>query len=114
MRIEAREDRRMSPILDAFGGALEKIYDCTACEYSRTVLENFVSLSFDRLTLSELLKIRTKFEERNYNEGLQYIKTDLKKTSLFDKLRLKKTQSLPLITLRDFFCHLNFTMSDNL
>lgn len=104
----------MSPVFDAFGGAIEKIYDCPDCHYSRTVLENYITLSFDRLTMADVFKIRQKFEERNYPEGLLYIKNTAKKTSLMDKLLLKKAQLIPLITLRDFFCQLNFTMSESM
>ena len=104
----------MSPILDALGGALEKVYHCSECGERRTVLENFVSLTFNRLTLKEVEEVRRNFRLRNYEEGLVYCNMPVVKKSLFDRILLKNTKRFPLLTLRDYLCNLNFTRNDHL
>lgn len=102
----------MSPIIDAFGGVLKKTYECIVCKQSRDVVENRFSLNFDRLDRSEIQKVRQTFEEKGYTEGLVYKQVQAKNSSLISKLMMKSTRKVPLLTLRDYFCHLNFTLGD--
>ena len=104
----------MSPILDALGGALEKIYICSECGKRKVVLENFVALNFHRLNLKEVNEVRKNFKERNYEEGLVYCNMPMPKKTFFDKLMLKSTKKVPVLTLRDYLCNLNFTRNDQM
>lgn len=103
----------MSPVLDALGGALEKIYHCSECGKKKTVLENFVALNFHRLNTREVEEVRRNFRAKNYDEGLIYIDSPVKK-SFFDRLLLKAAKKVPQVTLRDYLCNLNFTKNEQL
>lgn len=104
----------MSPVLGAFGGVIEKIYQCANCNKQKTLVENFVSLTFKRLTIEEIQSIRAHFEDRGYSDGLVYKVIPTPKKSLMNIIMLRKSMKIPLLTLRDYFCHLNFTRSENL
>lgn len=99
----------MSPILGALGGALEKIYLCSNCGRKKVVLENFVALNFHRLNLKETNEVRKNFIEKNFEEGLVYASVPIPKKSFLDNFRLKNTKKVPLLTLRDYLCNLNYT-----
>ncbi len=103
----------MSPILGAFSGAIEKIYSCDNCKKERVVVENFVSLNFEKLNEEEVETVRRNFIERNYKEGMVYKSVPLGKRSLKNKLLLQSNKKIPLLTIRDYLCHLNFTRNDN-
>lgn len=103
----------MSPILSSFGGAIERIFGCQSCKKHRVSLENFVSLNFQVLTQRDVAEIRALFEQQKYSAGLVY-EEDSKppssiKSSFLGKLLLRKDVKVPMLTLRDFFCHLNMT-----
>lgn len=104
----------MSPILDALGGALEKVYHCSECGKKRTVLENFVTLNFHRLNIAEVEEVRKNFKERSYEEGMVYSNIPVPKKTLMDKIFLKNRKKVPLVTLRDYLCNLNFTRNDQM
>jgi ubiquitin C-terminal hydrolase len=99
----------MSPILNAFGGGIEKIYQCDKCENTKTTVEEFVSLNFKPLTSIEVEFIRSKFHQKGFKEGLVYKKESKKKTNLLSKLIQKKQGDIPVLTIRDYLCHLNYT-----
>lgn len=108
----------MSPILSSFGGAIERIFACENCQKHRVSLENFVSLNFQPLGVKDTQQIRNLFEQEKYAAGLVY-EGDAKggvasKPSFLGKLLLRKETKIPILTLRDFFCHLNMTKSDSL
>lgn len=104
----------MSPILSAFGGAIEKNYLCDSCNQTKTVLETFVSLSFQKLSLEDITTIRTKFSEKGYSEGLVYREQPHQPASFVQRMIGKKGDRVPIVTIRDYLCHLNFTRSDKL
>lgn len=104
----------MSPILSAFGGAIEKNYHCDNCKQTKAVVENFVSLSFQKLTLEDLEIIRNKFMEKGFTDGLVYRDRVLQTKTFIQKVIGKKTEKIPIVTIRDYLCHLNFTRSDKL
>lgn len=99
----------MSPILNAFGGGIEKIYQCERCQKTKTTVEEFVSLNFKPLSAHEVEFIRTKFQQKGFKEGLVYKKEVKKKTNMFSKLINKKQEDVPVLTIRDYLCHLNYT-----
>lgn len=104
----------MSPILGAFGGAIEKIYTCDNCRKERVAVENFVSLNFEKLNIEEVETVRKNFLERNYKEGMVYKSIPLEKRSFKNKLLLQSSQKVLQLTIRDYLCHLNFTRNDNM
>ena len=103
----------MSPILDAFGGAIEKIYFCENCKRHKVALENFVSLNFQKLLADELAPIRAHFRDKNYKEGMVFEESKEERKSFINKLISPRRKQTPITTLRDYFCHLNFTQGNN-
>lgn len=101
----------MSPIFNAFGGGIEKVYECAQCHKSKTRVEDFVSLSFKTMSLEEVQFVRSRFAEKGFAEGLVYKETPAKKTPLLHKLLGKKADKTPVLTIRDYLCHLNYTRS---
>lgn len=104
----------MSPIFNAFGGGIEKVYSCAECKKSKTTVEDFVSLSFKTMSADEIEFVRNRFSEKQYTEGLVYKEVPAKKTHLFQKILGKKSEKIPVLTVRDYLCHLNYTRNPNL
>jgi len=104
----------MSPILNTLGGAIEKVYGCESCQLSKTTLENFVTLNFKTLSALEVRFIRDKFMEKKYFEGMYYKEQPVKKKTIVDKLLRKKLERVPVVTIRDYLCHLNYTKNETL
>ena len=108
------KDLRSSPILNALGGGIEKIYSCEECKFSKTTVESFVSLSFKPLSTYEVDYIRSKFAEKKYSEGLVYRDQTSIKSGLISIFNRKVNKRVPLLTIRDFLCHLNYTVGSQL
>ena len=104
------KDLRSSPILNALGGGIEKIYSCEECKFSKTTVESFVSLSFKPLSAFEVDYIRSKFAEKKYSEGLVYKEQTSVKPGLISMFSRKVNKRVPQLTIRDFLCHLNYTV----
>lgn len=99
----------MSPIFNAFGGGIEKVYGCSQCKKTKTTVEDFVSLSFKTMSAEEIEFVRSRFLEKNFTEGLVYKEVPARKTHLLQKFLGKKTEKIPVLTIRDYLCHLNYT-----
>lgn len=105
---------KMSPIFNAFGGGIEKVYKCSECKRTKTTVEDFVSLSFRTMNAEEVGFVRHRFEEKKFTEGLIYKEVSIKKSHLLQKFIGKKTEKIPVLTIRDYLCHLNYTRNPNL
>ncbi len=103
----------MSPVIYGIGGEIEKYYSCKYCHNIITKIENFISLNFKKLQPNELEEIRDKFASEGYHEGIKYEETGEKKKGIFKNLFSKKKDNLkPIITIRDYLCHLNLLQKD--
>ena len=105
---------RCSPILNGLGGGIEKVYNCTNCKFSKSTVESFVSLSFKPLSADEVSFIRKKFLDNEYLEGMVYREIAPKKSLMTSIFKKKESPRVPLLTIRDFLCHLNYTVSNEL
>lgn len=103
----------MSPIINSFGGGIEKIYQCTLCLKQKTTIEEFVGLNFKLMSSLEVDFIRSKFSQQSFTEGLVYKEQPAKKFGFIGKLIGKKKEDIPVLTIRDYLCHLNYTRSAN-
>lgn len=85
------------------------------CKFHKTTIENFVSMNFKSLSTEEVTFIREKFIEKDFQEGLFYKVPTLKKATLLSKILGKKNEKrIPVTTIRDFLCHLNYTKGDKM
>lgn len=95
-----------SPVFAAIGGEIEKYLLCKNCGKFTSRLENFISLNFKKLQESEVQEIRRKFEHQGYAEGM-VTKQSPEKRGLLSKFLNRKPKVIPLVTIRDYLCHLN-------
>ena len=103
----------MSPIINSFSGGIEKVHICESCQHSKTTVESFISLYFKKMSLEEANFVRSKFEEKEFDEGMIYKEQPLKKKkTLMNVIMGKKKERIPVLTIRDYLCHLNYTKSD--
>lgn len=95
-----------SPIFAAVGGEIEKNLMCKECSNTTQRCENFISLNFKKLQEPEIAVIREQFEKQGYREGQVY-KTEGRKQGLLSRVFQRKRKQVPVVTIRDYMCHLN-------
>ena len=107
----------MSPVIYGIGGEIEKLYVCKNCLDNVTKLEYFISLNFKKITMDELITIRSKFKDEGYEEGIKFEALDKKKPGVIERLfslNKKKEAPKPVATIRDYLCHLNLLQKDEI
>lgn len=103
----------MSPVMAGLGGTIEKIYHCDMCGNKKTTQESFVCLNFKVLSKEDILFIRDQFQQKGYNEGLIYKeKRSITPQRLLKKLIGRNQEPEPILTIRDYICHLNYMIED--
>lgn len=102
-----------SPIFAAIGGEIEKNFLCKECSNTTHRVENFISLNFKKLHEPEISEIRGQFEKQGYREGLVY-RSDTRKKGLLSRVFQRKQKQTPVVTIRDYFCHLNLLQRERL
>ncbi len=62
--------------------------------------------------MTEVQHVRQNFAARGYKEGQVYKTVPLEKKSIKDRLLMQSSKKIPVLTIRDYLCHLNFTRND--